>query len=59
MEASLALLLLMFGVFADDPDDPFSFDDLALLTSLLDARSYLHYIASYFALYIILPRVRS
>jgi hypothetical protein len=29
-------------VDADDPDDPFALDDLALLANLLDTGPYLH-----------------
>ncbi len=32
----------MFGVFANDADNPFSFHDLALITDLLDGGPYLH-----------------
>jgi hypothetical protein len=38
-----ALPLLVAGVLADDLHSPVAADHLALLTDLLDARSYLHH----------------
>jgi hypothetical protein len=38
----LALPLLVARVLADDPHDAFAPDHLALVTDLLDARTYFH-----------------
>ena len=39
---SLALLLLMLGILADDHDFAFSLDDLALFADLLNGRFHFH-----------------
>jgi hypothetical protein len=42
MVVSSALPLFVTGVLADDPDDAFAADHLALVANLLDARPNFH-----------------
>ena len=59
-----ALFLLVLGVFADNHDFSFSFDDLALIADLFDGRFYFHCyntvpFSVYFFLQVMRPLVRS
>jgi hypothetical protein len=42
LPASLTLSLFMLRVFADNPENALSFNNLALITSFLYRRFYLH-----------------
>ena len=50
----LALALLMLGVLTDDHDLPLALDDLALLTHLLNRRTYFHSIITFLSVRIAL-----
>ena len=54
----------MFWIIANNPDHAFSLYDLALVTDFFYRRTYFHDLyllcaLSYFARYVILPRLRS
>ena len=51
---ALALALLVLGVVADDHDLPLALDDFALLTHLLNRRTYFHSIITFLSVRIAL-----
>ena len=51
---ALALALLVLGVLTDDHDLPLALDDFALLTHLLNRRTYFHSIITFLSVRIAL-----